>query len=92
MVKGWRLRKIMQTKEIKNYIKQINDYQVAMGDLVGDMSVSERKMQLQKALEISRYNTISKMIGLIKKMEVNGLWLMYKKLENKEKNSSGPCS
>ena len=82
----------MQTKEIKNYIKQINDYQVAMGDLVGDMSVSERKMQLQKALEISRYNTISKMIGLIKKMEVNGLWLMYKKLENKEKNSSGPCS
>ena len=48
MVKGWRLRKIMQTKEIKNYIKQINDYQVAMGDLVGDMSVSERKMQLQK--------------------------------------------
>ncbi len=82
----------MQTKGIKNYIKQINDYQVAMGDLVGDMSVSERKMQLQKALEISRFNTISKMIGLIKKMEVNGLWLMYKKLESKEKNSSGPCS
>jgi hypothetical protein len=65
VVKGWRIRRIMNTKEIENHINQIKDYQIAMNDLVGDMTISERRVQLQKALEISRYNTVSKMISLI---------------------------
>lgn len=92
VIKGWRIRKIMKTKEIENNINQIKDYQNAMNDLVGEMSISERRIQLQKALEISRYNTVNKMISLITKMEFNGLWLMYKKLEHKEKSGTGPCS
>ena len=59
-----------------------------MSDLVGDISVSETKVQMQKGLELSRSNTIHKLINLIEKMQVNGLWMMYKQMEVKERKNS----
>lgn len=34
-----------------------------------------------KGFKVSKTNTIVKMISLIKKMQVKGLWLMYKNAE-----------
>lgn len=39
-----------------------------MSDLVGDLSISEKKIQLQRNLETSMYNSINKLINLIEKM------------------------
>jgi hypothetical protein len=49
-----------------------------MKELVGDQTTSEQGRKLREGLEISRYNASVKMIGLIAKMQINGLWLMYK--------------
>lgn len=46
VAKGWKIRKIMKTKEIENHIQQIKDYQNAMKDLVGDNSIGDKKIQL----------------------------------------------
>ncbi len=46
IVIGWKIRKIMKTKEIDNTIVQIKDYARAMNDLVGDLSSQESKRQL----------------------------------------------
>lgn len=78
----------MKTREIEQLIEQIDDYKKAMQDLVGDFSISEKKMQLQRNLEASQFNSISKLINLIEKMQINGLWLMYKQLEKKERKMS----
>ena len=59
-----------------------------MKDLVMDLSTSERKNQLSNGLMTSRYNTIVKMINLINKMQENGLWLMYKNMEKKDRKYS----
>lgn len=59
-----------------------------MNELVGDNTTSEQGKQLRQGLEVSRYNTTVKMVGLIAKMQVNGLWLMYKQLEKKERKGS----
>ena len=33
LIQGWRIRKIMKTKEIGNYIRQVKDYQAAYFDM-----------------------------------------------------------
>lgn len=45
-VKGWRIRKIMKTKEIELLVSQINDYERAMKDIVADLSISVKKAEL----------------------------------------------
>ncbi|CDW80949.1 UNKNOWN [Stylonychia lemnae] len=87
-VKAWRLRKIMKTKEVETLIQQIKDYVQAMDDLIGDFSISERKMELQRGLEQSRFNTVVKLVKLISKMQENGLWLMYKQMERSDRKGS----
>jgi hypothetical protein len=38
---GWRIRKIMKTKEIANYVRQIKDYQEAYFDMQMPSSMNE---------------------------------------------------
>jgi hypothetical protein len=56
-----------------------------MRDIGNDASVSERKSELLKGLEISRINTVGKLRNLVEKMQINGLWLMYKQMERDKK-------
>jgi len=53
----------MKTKEIGNYIRQIKDYQAAYFDMQAPISglefqSTERRLQLQRSLLMSRANTI----------------------------------
>jgi hypothetical protein len=36
------------------------------------------KEELINSLQVSRYNTSLKMVALIEKMQIRGLWVMYK--------------
>ena len=58
----------MRTKEVETLIQQIRDFTQAMDDLIGDFSISERKMELQRGLELSRANTVNKLVNLLGKM------------------------
>ena len=79
---AWRLRRVMKTKEIENYTIQIKDYREALNELSKEKNENNlqeiNKEELVKGLTISKYNTIIKMIGLISKMQLNGLWILYK--------------
>ena len=72
----------MKTKEIENYTIQIKDYREALNELSKEKNENNlqeiNKEELVKGLTISKYNTIIKMIGLISKMQLNGLWILYK--------------
>eukprot|EP00347_Sterkiella_histriomuscorum_P004582 403359915 len=87
-INAWRLRKIMKTKEVEQLTEQIKDFNIAMNDLVGDMSVAQRKIELQRSLEQSRFNAVNKLIGTIEKLQINGLWILYKTLEKRDRKQS----
>lgn len=56
-----------------------------MRDVAQDSSTSQRKGELLKGLELSRMNTVTKISNLLQKMQINGLWLMYKQMEKDKK-------
>lgn len=80
LIQGWRVRRIMKTKEVANHIKQVKDYQAAYFDIRQSMQANEHQSkQLQKSLLQSRTTTIVKMLEIIHKIQHNGIWLKYAK-------------
>ena len=94
IVRGWRIRKIMKTKDIVTQIRQIKDYQAAYLDLNTNNSEQQqfnndhRRQQLQRSLLMSRANTIQKMIMGIDRMQLGGLWLKYAVSNNEQQQPS----
>jgi hypothetical protein len=80
LIVGWRVRKIMQTKEIDMRITQIRDFE-------RELQSADLDEAMTQGLIMSRNNTVSKMICLISKMQEKGLWLTYKQLENKQRRA-----
>lgn len=59
----------MKTKEIENYSLQLKDFRKTEKEITNDPNEEKvKKEELVKSLEVSRYNTTIKMIGLIAKM------------------------
>ena len=82
IIQGWRIRRIMKTKEIQNYVDQIRDFK----------DCARINPEMRPSLEASRRNTSLKLIGLIDKMQMKGLWLMYKRQEESPLKSSRKSS
>lgn len=80
IVKGWKIRRIMKTKEIQCHISQIKEFILAQKEMIQDITPSNKKKidDLKRGLAASRYNTSVKMIALVHKMQKEGLWLLYK--------------
>lgn len=89
VVAGWRLRRILKTKEIQTYISQIKDFNITKSHILFNNDTNiEVKRQLELSLQQSKFNTTNKMLRLIEKMQQNALWLMYKKLEKNERSQN----
>jgi len=86
VVNGWRVRRIMKTKEIKGMIDQIKEFIRAQDELLNDFSPNKKKDDLEVGLRASRYNTTLKLVGLVHKMEENGLWLVYKRMDARKQS------
>ena len=58
LIKGWRVRKIFSTEEVKNRISQVREFEkeLTKKDLTRSMLVG---------LQMSRRNTIDKIVNLI---------------------------
>lgn len=75
MALGWRVRRIMRTKEVVMRIKQIHEFDY-------ELETAELDRSLVNGLKMSKYNTKLKLGNLIRKMQEKGLWLTYSKLED----------
>jgi hypothetical protein len=78
MVTGWRIRRILKTKEIDMRVRQIKEFEL-------ELRLPDLEANMIQGLIMSRNNTVSKMVALIDKMQSKGLWLTYKRLESKPK-------
>lgn len=75
LVKGWRIRRIFSTEEVKNRILQVKEFE-------RELTKKDLTRSLMVGLQMSRRNTIEKIKNLVQKMQVKGLWLTYRQLEN----------
>lgn len=86
VVMGWKIRRIMKTKEVLIRIQQIKDCESAEESAQeerrnGDPSEKEHLVRLIANLRHSRKMSIDKLFKLIQKMSEKGLWLTYHKTE-----------
>ena len=59
IIVGWRVRRIIRTKEIQNYFSQIRDFKQAIKELKQDRSSDERKKKdIERGLKMSVHNTV----------------------------------
>ena len=76
VIAGWRVRRILQTKEIATIVQQIKDYQQAYFDVR-----TEDNQRMQRSLLLSRTTCVQRLIDLIARMQERGSWLRYAKCE-----------
>ena len=83
---GWKIRRIMNTKEIFLRIQEIKDYERTEESTLeerkrGDPNEREHLVRMIANLRHSRKVAIEKLINIIEKMSQKALWLTYQKTE-----------
>jgi len=80
---GWKVRRIMKLKEVKNRVQQIKEFEMARVDtmreatLTAELGEKQKLLGLVSGLEQSRLTTVASLLNLVRKLSEKSLWLTY---------------